>query len=70
MKSKNKFQGASNFRARETRMDLILARNKVLELVQGKVKEPTDGVGKEKYKENESIYINLIVDGVKDNLIH
>lgn len=48
MKSDNKIQGASNFRVWKTRMDLILARNKVLKLVQGKVKEPTNDVVKEK----------------------
>jgi len=33
-------------------MDLILARHKVLDFVQGKVKEPIDEIGKEKYKES------------------
>lgn len=65
LKSENKIQGASNFRAWKTRMDLILARNKVLELVQGKVKKPLDDYVKEKYKENGIIATNLIVDRVK-----
>jgi len=69
MKSENKLQGDSNFRAWKTMMDLILTRNKLLDLVQGNVKEPTDDVGKEKYKENDIIAISLIVDGVKYNFI-
>ena len=31
MKSENKLDGASNFKAWKTRIDLILAKNKVLE---------------------------------------
>jgi hypothetical protein len=37
MKSENKLYGASNFRARKTRIDLILAKNKVLDIVKGKI---------------------------------
>ena len=37
MKSENKIDGASNFRAWKTRIDLILAKNKVLEIVKGKI---------------------------------
>ena len=33
MKSKNKLDGASNFRAWKKRIDLILAKNKVLYIV-------------------------------------
>jgi hypothetical protein len=36
MKSENKLDGASNFRAWKTRIDLILAKNKVLDIVKGK----------------------------------
>jgi len=50
-------------------MDLILAKHKVLEFVQGKVQQPTDDARKEKYRETNILAINLIVDGVKDNLI-
>jgi hypothetical protein len=38
MKSENKLDGASNFRAWKTRIDLILAKNKVLDIVKGKMK--------------------------------
>ena len=34
MKSENKLDGASNFRAWKTRIDLILAKNKVLDIVE------------------------------------
>jgi hypothetical protein len=40
MKSENKLEGASNFRAWKTRIDLILAKNKVLDIVKGKIMEP------------------------------
>jgi hypothetical protein len=37
MKSENKLEGASNFIAWKTRIDLILAKNKVLDIVKGKI---------------------------------
>jgi hypothetical protein len=40
MKTENKLEGASNFRAWKTRIDLILAKNKVLDLMKGKIMEP------------------------------
>jgi hypothetical protein len=40
MKLENKLDGASNFRAWKTRIDLILAKNKVLNIVKGKIVEP------------------------------
>jgi hypothetical protein len=40
MKSENKLDGASNFRAWKTRIDLILAKNKVLDIVKGKIMKP------------------------------
>lgn len=49
-------------------MGLIFGKNKVLDLVQGKVKEWTDEARKEQYRENDIRAMNLIVDGVKDNL--
>jgi hypothetical protein len=45
MKSENKLEGASNFRAWKTRIDLILAKNKVLDIVKGKIVEPHFGEG-------------------------
>lgn len=50
-------------------MDLILVKHKVLDFAEGKVKKPTDNAEKEKYKETNILAMNLIVDGVKDNLI-
>jgi hypothetical protein len=40
MKSENKLNGASNFRAWKTRIDLILAKNKVLDIVKGNIVKP------------------------------
>jgi hypothetical protein len=48
MKSKNKLEGASNFKAWKTRIDLILAKNKVLAIVKGNILEPEFEEGKEK----------------------
>jgi hypothetical protein len=48
MKSENKLDGASNFKAWKTRIDLILAKNKVLDIVKGKIMEPEFEEGKEK----------------------
>ena len=42
LKGENKLEGASNNRAWKKRIDLILEKNKVLDLVKGKVKKPTD----------------------------
>jgi hypothetical protein len=48
MKSKNKLEGALNFRAWKTRIDLILSKNKVLDIVKGNIMEPQFEAGKEK----------------------
>jgi hypothetical protein len=47
MKSLNKLEGASNFRAWNIRIYLILAKNKVLDIVKGKIVEPQFELGKE-----------------------
>ena len=75
MKSKNKLEGASNFRAWKTMIDLILAKNKVLDIVKGKIVEPQFEEGKEKelknistmekFKDNEINAMSIIVDSVK-----
>jgi hypothetical protein len=48
MKSENKLDGASNFRAWKTRIDPILSKNKMLDIVKGKIIEPEFEEGKEK----------------------
>ena len=48
MKSENKLDGASNFRAWKTRIDLILAKNKVLDIVKGKIVKPEFKEGEER----------------------
>jgi hypothetical protein len=47
--------GTSNFRAWNTRIDLILAKNKVLDIVKGKIVEPQFEEGKEKKPQNVAI---------------
>ena len=41
IKGVNKLEGASNYRSWKKRIDLILEKNKVLDLVKGNVKKPT-----------------------------
>jgi hypothetical protein len=56
MKSENKLDGASNFRAWKTRIDLILAKNKVLDIMKGNIVKLEFEEGEEK-------------DFIKDHLI-
>jgi hypothetical protein len=79
MKSKNKLDGASNFRAWKTRIDLILAKNKVLDIMKGKIMKPEFEEGKEKEPQNVAVMekfkdgdinaMSIIVDSIKDHLI-
>jgi hypothetical protein len=79
MKSENKLDGASNFRAWKTRIDLILAKNKVLDIVKGKIvkpefeegkeKEPQNTAAMEKFKDVDINAMSIIVDSIKDHLI-
>jgi hypothetical protein len=79
MKSENKLDGASNFRAWKTRIDLILAKNEVLDIVKGKIVEPEFEEGKEKEPQNVAVMekfkdsdinaMSIIVDSIKDHLI-
>jgi hypothetical protein len=79
MKSENKLDGASNFRAWKTRIDLILAKNKVLNIVkakimepmfeEGKEKEPHNTVVMEKFKDGDINVMSIIVESIKYHLI-
>jgi hypothetical protein len=79
MKLENKLEGASNFRAWKTRIDLILAKNKVLNIMKGKIVEPKFEEGKEKeppniavmekFKDSDINAMSIIVDSIKDHLI-
>jgi hypothetical protein len=79
MNSENKLNGASNFRAWKTRIDLILASNKVLDIVKGKIVEPEFEEGKEKEPQNIAVMekfkdgdinaMSITVDSIKDHLI-
>jgi hypothetical protein len=74
MKSENKLDGASNFRAWKTRIDLILAKNKVLDIVKGKIvkpefkegeeKEPQNVAAMEKLKDVDINAMSIIVDSI------
>ena len=64
IKGENKLEGASKYRSWKKRIDLILEKNKVLDLVKGKVKKATEDSSdgdKVKYKELELISMTLMV---------
>jgi hypothetical protein len=79
MKYENKLDGTSNFRAWKTRIDLILAKNKVLDIVKGKImkpkfkegeeKEPQNIAAMEKFKDVDINAMSIIVDSIKYHLI-
>jgi hypothetical protein len=79
MKSENKLDGASNFRAWKTRIDLILSKNKVLDIVKGNIVKPEFEEGEEKelrsvatmekFKDIDINAMSIIVDSIKDHLI-
>jgi hypothetical protein len=79
MKFENKLEGASNFIAWKTRIDLILAKNKVLDIVKGKIvklefkegeeKEPQNVAAMEKFKDVDINAMSIIVDSIKYHLI-
>jgi hypothetical protein len=79
MKSENKLDGASNFRAWNTRIDLILSKDKVLDVMkgnivkpkfkEGKEKEPQNVAAMEKFKDGDINAMSIIVDSIKDHLI-
>ena len=68
IKGDNKLEGASNFGSWKKRIDLILKKNKVLELVKGNVKKPTEEVSdvdKVKFRDLELVAMTLMVEGIK-----
>jgi hypothetical protein len=79
MKSENNLDGASNFKMWKTRIELILSRNKVLDIVKGKIVEPEFEEGKEKEPQNVAVMekfkdsdinsMSIIVDSIKYHLI-
>jgi hypothetical protein len=79
MKSENKLEKSCNFRASKTRIDLILAENKVLDIVkgnivelefeEGKEKEPQNVAIMEKFKDSDINAMSIIVDSIKYHLI-
>jgi len=72
LKGEKKLEGASNYKAWKKKIDFILEKNKVLDIVQGKVKKPTNESSvaeKAKFRETKIFAMTLMVDGIKDNLI-
>jgi hypothetical protein len=79
MKLGKNLEGDLNFRAWKTRTDLILAKNKVLDIMKGNIMEPQFEVGKEKephnvaalekFKDNDINAMSIIVESIKDHLI-
>jgi hypothetical protein len=79
MKSENNLDGDSNFRMWKTVIDLILAKNKVLDIVKGKIvkpefeegkeKEPKNVASMEKFKDSDINAMSIIVESIKDHLI-
>jgi hypothetical protein len=79
MKSENKLEGASNFRACKTRIDLIFSKNKVLDIMKGNIVEPQFEEGKqkepqnvavmEKFKDSDIKAMSIIVESIKYHLI-
>ena len=72
IKSENKLEGESNYRAWKKRIDLILEKNKVLDLVKGKVKRPTEessDLDKVKYRESQILAMTLMIESIKENLV-
>jgi hypothetical protein len=75
MKSEKKLDGDSNFRAWKTRIDLILSKDEVLDIMKGKIIEPQFEAGKEKepqnvavmekFKDNDINTMSIIVDYIK-----
>ena len=74
MKFENKLDGASNFKAWKTRIDLILDKNKVMDIVKGKIvklefkegeeKEPQSIASMEKFKDVDINAMSIIVDSI------
>jgi hypothetical protein len=79
MKSENKLYGDSNFRVWKTRIDLILSKNKMMDIVKGKIVEPEFEEGKEKkpqniaviekFKDSDINAMSIILESIKDHLI-
>ncbi len=72
IKGENKLEGASNYTPWKKRIDLILEKNKDLDVVKGKVEKPTEessDVDKVKYRELEILAMALVVEKIKDNIV-
>jgi len=68
MKSEDKLEGASNFKAWKTRIDLILAKNKFFHIVKRRIEEQSNDAGKQKLKNDDITAMSLIVDSIRDHM--
>jgi len=65
-------EGAINYKSWKKRIDLIIEKNKILDVVRGKVKKPTkesSDANKVKYRELEILAMTLMVEIIKNNLV-
>jgi hypothetical protein len=79
MKLEKNLDGASNFRAWKTCIELILSKDKVLDIVKGKIVKPEFEEGKEKEPQNVAVMekfndddinsMSIIMDSIKYHLI-
>ena len=72
IKGENKLEEKSNFRSWKKRIDLILEKRKVLNLVKRNVNKPTEEASdadKERFRDLELVAMTLMVEGIKDNIV-
>lgn len=69
MKSEDKLEGATTFRAWKTKIDLILEKNDVLDNVKCKVSKPSDNEVQAKYVKDGIATRSTIVDSINYHLI-
>ena len=72
IKGDNKLEIASKFISWKKRIDLILEKNKVLDLVKGNIKKPTEessDANKAKIRDLELVAMTLMVERIKYTLV-
>jgi len=68
-KAKIKLEGATNFRAWKTRINLLLAMNDHLGIVKGKVTELKKDEEKLKFEKDDITARSIIIESIRDHLI-
>ena len=69
-KLEDKLEGIENFRAWKYRIGLIVEENDVAKYMKEEVAEPEKDEAKEKHKKDLIRAMRIIVDSIKDHLIH